>query len=662
VALLTITAVAAFLRLYQIDRIPPGDGYDPAFHGLDALEILEGARPVFLETNFGREVMFSYLVAACFAVLGAGTTAIHVTSALAGILTVPAVYLVAREIFATDEDVPADAGGLVAALTIATSFSHLSWSRYGVRAILVPLFAAVTITLLWRGLRVQRYWMFIACGVCLGLSLYTYQAARMLLPLALFAHGIWHRHRNRQRCLMELGLAAGATLVIFAPMGWYALNHPGSLMLRANQIAVWSAPPGERLSAIFTQLGKTALTFSIRGDTHAYSNIPGRPALNPFLSLAFHAGLVISLWRIRKPSTVFLLAWLGLMCAPAILARSGPVSKRIIGAWPAVAMLIAVGLLVPYRCIRRRIEQQGGVAGRAPGTLALVAMTGGFVYTGAVTVRDYFVTLAQDPYLPLHFEAGLSAIGRYIGELPASEQVYLSPAPAEHPTIILHSQRREDITGYNGRVCLVLPSSSGSGTTYVIVPQEDKNSQSMLKTTFPEGDVVAEGPRYLARPYFLAYGVPGGIEPAVTPTRRLEARWREQIALLGYDLDAAGYSAGDTILLTLYYRSLSPVDTDYTAFVHLLGPPNPAAGSPMWGQVDAEPCAYCYPTSHWETGEWVIDHLEIAIPDDAPAGVYDLVMGFYEWPTLNRLPVSQVVGQVATDNVITLERIHLTEP
>jgi 4-amino-4-deoxy-L-arabinose transferase-like glycosyltransferase len=109
--LLAITAWAAFLRLYQIDSIPPGDGYDPAYYGLDALKILNGARPVFLRANFGREVMFSYLVAALFTVLGAGTTAIHVSSAIVGILTVPAVYLVAREIFATNHDVPTRGGG-----------------------------------------------------------------------------------------------------------------------------------------------------------------------------------------------------------------------------------------------------------------------------------------------------------------------------------------------------------------------------------------------------------------------------------------------------------------------------------------------------------------------------------------------------------------------
>jgi hypothetical protein len=184
----------------------------------------------------------------------------------------------------------------------------------------------------------------------------------------------------------------------------------------------------------------------------------------------------------------------------------------------------------------------------------------------------------------------------------------------------------------------------------------------MLETYFPEGDIVAEGPLYFGQPCFLAYQVPGATKPLVTPMRRLDVNWSEHIALLGYDLDAAGYNAGESIRLTLYYRSLSPTDVNYTAFVHLIGPPDPTTGSPIWGQVDAEPCAYSYPTSGWERGEFVVDHLNIAIPEGAPPGVYDLVMGFYEWPTLNRLPVSHVEGQVASDEVITLERIQVTRP
>jgi len=80
--LLAITALAAFLRLYRLDSLPPGDGHDVAQYGVDALHILAGARPVFLESNFGREPLFSYLVALAYRGTGPGAYGIHLVSAL----------------------------------------------------------------------------------------------------------------------------------------------------------------------------------------------------------------------------------------------------------------------------------------------------------------------------------------------------------------------------------------------------------------------------------------------------------------------------------------------------------------------------------------------------------------------------------------------------
>ena len=50
-----VLAVAAGLRLWQIDTIPPGFHFDEAFEGLEAWRIWTDPsyRPVFLAGNFG---------------------------------------------------------------------------------------------------------------------------------------------------------------------------------------------------------------------------------------------------------------------------------------------------------------------------------------------------------------------------------------------------------------------------------------------------------------------------------------------------------------------------------------------------------------------------------------------------------------------------------
>jgi hypothetical protein len=663
--LIGITLLAAFFRLYRIDSLPPSTGYDQADYGLDALAILQGERPIFIPTKIaGREALFSYLVALAFLIPNGHPTAIYAVSAVVGVLTVPVVYLVADEMFSTEEGPLARWGGLLAALVTAISYWHLNWSRLGMRVILVPLFASLIVYFLWRGLRTGSRWAFAACGFFLGFSMYTYQAARILPLLVLFGFVCvwWSRRSVSWPDLLHLALVVAVALAVFAPLGCYFLTHPGSASQRVEQTLVVDSSQdlSAQAQALFDQTVQALLVFGVRGDQDPRVTIPDRPALNPFLSLTLLLGVGVSLLRIRKPLYPVLLIWLAFMSAPAMLAQYGSVTKRALGAFPAVAMLIVVGLLVPCESIR------GWVVHRLPSrsriwTIALsVAVSTGLVYTLAVTYRDYFVTWAQDRNLFIHFEAGLSAIGEYIGGLPPEERVYVSPPPPDHPSILLLSNQREDIKGYNGRACIVLPARAEHDVTYLVVPGEDKNSLNLLPRYFPEGGVVDEGPLYYHEPYFLTFRVPAGAEAQIDPSHQLAVNWSGKIGLLGYDLDAPIYEAGETIHLTLYYQTLSRMNVSYTAFAHLWGPPNPATGGPIWGQDDTEPCRRGYPTSSWDVGEIVVDNLEIPIPAEAPSGDYSIVMGFYQWPSLERLPVLEAPSQDVADNVVTMTQVQVS--
>jgi 4-amino-4-deoxy-L-arabinose transferase-like glycosyltransferase len=302
-ALLGITLLAAFFRLYRIDTIPPGDRYDPAYYGVDALQILDGQQAVFFPTNFGREALFSYLVALYLALFGVSTQAMYVVSAVVGVLTVLAVYLLAEELFVEEKGLLHQFGGLLAALVIALAYWHLNWSRFGVRAILVPLISALTFFLLWRGLRTGSRWSLAASGFFLGLGAYTYQAARLFPVLVLFAfvYVIAARHKANRSDIVNLGIVSLVALLVFAPLGAYFATHPGSFLQRVEQASVISADQGltGSLRAIGKGVADTLLNFSIRGDLEPTTNLPGRPSLNGVLSALFFLGVCISLVRIK---------------------------------------------------------------------------------------------------------------------------------------------------------------------------------------------------------------------------------------------------------------------------------------------------------------------------------------------------------------------------
>jgi hypothetical protein len=666
VLLLAILLCAVFFRFYRIGKLPPGDGYDPAYYGVDALQLLRGEPvPTVLPSN--REPLFSYIVAACFAALGPSTLGIHVASALVGVVTVAASFAVGEALLAWTDTNGEDKqlgrwGGLLAASMMAVSYWHLNWSRYGVRAILVPLFAALTFALLWQGLRDGDRKVFVLCGITLGLGFYTYEAARLLPVLVVVgcAAAAWERGPVTRRDWTNTLVLAAVALIVFAPLGIHFIRHPDTLTHRMEDVIVTreAQDPASSLQAVVDQTLKVVLTFGIAGDRTPYSTIPGRPSLNPFLCAMFLLGLIVSSIRVRQPTYLFLLSWVVVMTIPATLAGSGPSAKRAIGALPAVALLVSVGALAPLQLLRR--WALNGPARWLPAAWTLV-VAAGFAYSGVATYRDYFVRWAASPGLFTHFEVGISAIGEYAGGLPPDESIYISPELPAHPSIRFHSGLREDIRGYNGRQCLVLPERISRETTYIVVPKKDGQSLDLLERYLPTGSVVNKGGWDSGAPYFLAYRIPAGSEVHVSPTREAGATWMDAIRLLGYDVAPDVGQAGDALQLTLYYLDLERMGQRYTVFLHLMGPENPATGSRLWAQDDSEPCRGFYPTTSWHVGEILVDRVELVVPPDAPADDYELAMGFYEVWTGERLQVTE--ASVPTEhNVVSLGTVRVAGP
>lgn len=100
VFLLIILAIAAFFRLWQLDKIPPGLYPDVAMNGNDALDTLAANNfKLFYPENNGREGLFMWLIAFSFLIFGPSVWAIKIVAATFGILTVLGTYLLTKELF-----------------------------------------------------------------------------------------------------------------------------------------------------------------------------------------------------------------------------------------------------------------------------------------------------------------------------------------------------------------------------------------------------------------------------------------------------------------------------------------------------------------------------------------------------------------------------------
>ena len=92
-----------------------------------------------------------------------------------------------------------------------------------------------------------------------------------------------------------------------------------------------------------------------------------------------------------------------------------------------------------------------------------------------------------------------------------------------------------------------------------------------------------------------------------TPQARADSTLEGGIAFVGYDLPD-NLIASQPITLTLYWSASSPIQTDYTVFVHVFD----SQGKRV-AQADSPPMNGDWLTSMWQTNRIVIDpHIHIA--------------------------------------------------
>ncbi len=639
--LLVVTALAAVLRLYALDRLPPGLYRDEAYNGLDALDVIRGLRPIFFEANNGREPLFIYLVAASVSCLGRSPLAIRLVAALLGTLTVPAAYLMTRELLGRRE-------ALLTALVTASTFWHLNLSRVGFRTVSLPLLTALCLWLFSRSLRTQRWYDFALGGFCLGLSFYTYVAARFLpiVFLVLILYWLWRRQPMNWRGLL---LFITAALIVASPLLIYAAEHLDSFLARSTQVSIFNPAinRGDFTGTLLRHVGGTLGMFNWRGDFIPRHNMPYRPVFDPIIGLFFLLGLVISLRRApqRQECALLFIYWL-VMLIPTILAEDAPHFLRAVGILPVLFVFPAVGLKTLWDVLKVRTSQQ--VA-----SLAVALVLGLSLYT---TVNDYFFQHVRSEAAYYNFEAGAvelaAEVNRFIGTGWHQESGLRVLEKASRPQRRLYLDERlwhdwaslrylvPDAFGVVllGESAPPLPTPEDE-VRLIVWPYAEYSQHLAL---LPTGRLISvrEGPlergdlEQQARLLCVTYEAMSADQ---VPSN-LQVQFERGVELLGYELrpDFQGTH------LRLFWRAGAVLDADYSVFVHL------TRGDQRVAQSDSYPAQGYYPTHLWRAGDIIADdHLLTALV--GPGEGYSVSVGLYSLQTMTRLQVLDDSGAFVAD-------------
>ena len=657
ILLLLVISVTTLLRFYQLAIIPPGFHYDESIEAVEAIKVLADPtyRPIFFVGDFGISPVFIYLTAIAFKLFGAGPTVMRAVAAVVGSLTIPALFWLGKEMerLATR---PLPFLGIASAGALATLYWHINFSRLGIEPILVPLVCVLSMAFFLRGLRTRRSLDMVFSGLLIGFAPYTYRAA-FALPLLFIAFIVYclltrpSLIQGRGRSLLLLCVAA---MVMLLPLIITFVNQPALLTLRNSQVSILGEGMGNEspLVSLWNNVVATAKSISFVGDVDPRNNLPGRPILDPILSVLFYVGLAAAIWRWREPAGVLALLWLGIMLAPTVLTEYAPQFRRAIGAAPAVALVIGYGVsAICQRVWEWRASMPSRRVVHMLPALAGVLLGMGYCGSVALAANDYFVKWANSPQLFYAFDVGLADIAGQIATESAKHTAYLSPRSVDHPTIAFFLGDSTPPHTFDGRDCIVLPPDD-TPATYWIIDYEDWRGEQLILRHLPDATLDERIVDRDGNEYAVVYRQPADGVIQVDPDTQTAARFGDWAALQGWTVVNPEAMPGEVLYLDLYWESLAPAPASYTLFVHLLGDYNLATQGPVWAGADSLPGAGSYETTNWIPGERIIDEIQVQLPADLPAGEYQIEAGWYDLNTMQRVTVFEQDGQAEADHLV----------
>ena len=381
--LVGILVVGIWFRLYNLTDVPHGFFTDEAAIGYNAYTILHYGTdeygkvfPLFFE-SFGdyKDPVQIYFTVPFVLIFGLTEFATRLPSVIWGLLTIVGAYLTTKEIKKSY------IAALFAALAAATMPWLVHYNRVGFE---LNSYAALWIWTLYFFFKSRSGVIyFFPTALFLGLTLFSYQPAKLLIPLLLLGflltyHHILWRHRK------YVWMSSFIFLLFAVPMAVSFFDVAG--VARFSQVSIFSAhlPLNQMiLRVLHNYFYQLSPAFFFSGDptfiTRHFTNglLPLLPITLPFLAL----GLLWALITIKNASSQLLL-WLLLIypVAGAVVADAPFSSRAVIGA-PLFAMLIGIGISLAIHAGKKQI-------GKIAITVTIILL---FLVNSVVFAQFYFI-------------------------------------------------------------------------------------------------------------------------------------------------------------------------------------------------------------------------------------------------------------------------------
>ena len=580
-------------------------------------------------------------------------------SFLFGVLLIVSVYKLGQEFFPDSAVIPT-----VSALITAIIPQVLFISNVVSNDMAAAATGALTLWMLARFVNLGSNWKTaLALGLAFGLSALSKTGNLALgLPVVVGFVWLWHREKEQRTKLLSAALIAtgGAVLVC----GWWYLRswslYGTPLGLDAHYLAPWALTAESTPSSAIAQWTEVFYSFWA---AFGWGNIKF-PAwvYFPFfiLVLAAGAGLVLKARKDIRSRQLPLWLWLPLLAFVAVTVSLAIWMTRVIAPhgrllFPALAG-ISLLLVVGWERFGRRLTYT------AVGYLALLSILSLILLIKPAYAKPDFLAVpsSDEPKLGWLFGdfARLTNVTAVEQSAIAGEELPVSvcwetigQATEDHTVLVQLVGPENQIVGrqrtYPGSGSY--PTSTWQPGNYfcdeirvAVAADLEQTLQYQIEVALLDevgNRVVVVDKDGRPRDQLFAAGV--RLETAEPSQISQPPAGDDPIRLYEADLSLP-WQRGMTERVTLQWWLAERIEGDYTVFVHLR---DRESGDNV-AQGDGPPIDGWYPTSLWQIGEVVEDEHGVTITAEVAPGQYDLVVGWYDPVTSERLGDEIALGIV----------------
>ena len=365
--LLTIVALGLFLRLVWLSDFPPSLNWDEASLGYNAYSLLKtghdewGVAFPAIFRAFGDYKLpgYVYLAVPAVKLFGLTVPGVRLPSALAGTMLIFVTYLLARAFF-SDTRI-----SLLASFLVAVEPWTWFLSRVALEANLAALLIALGLLFI---LRRQTVW----AVFFLGLSVWTYNSARLFVPILLLSFWLILRR------LKLLPIHYLLLTIFFLPMFFQLLSPVGlarfnwvspidqGAVNRINELRSSSQLPAPLSRLIYNRPSYLLFTITInyfghfspdflflKGGSHYQFNIPRSGLLSVINLPLFYLGIFLIFKSGNVNHKPLLILWLFLAPLPGSLTRDAPHTLRAMTLLPAPMLVISFAAVTLWQRLKK---------------------------------------------------------------------------------------------------------------------------------------------------------------------------------------------------------------------------------------------------------------------------------------------------------------------